>query len=183
MPHGIALVVTGSPGSGKTTVGPLVADRHEPSVCLDLDRFFTTIRRGALAPWTPEAHELNRVVLQAVASAVAAFADGGYVIVAEGIVHPFMLDLFDEACTPLGIALHDAVLYAPVGVVRQRVQDRRREPAHVGALADAVVVDDLWAQFEAHGVDERHRIDAGTLAPDGVAEEIDRRLMTGVLRP
>ncbi len=176
------LLLTGSPGCGKTTVAPLVADRHEPSACLDLDWFFAKVRRGAVEPWKAEAHDQNRTVLSAAAAAVAQFARGGYFTVAEGILYPFMLDLFEAACEPLGISLDYAVLRAPVDVVQRRVQDRRTEPPHAGALADAAVVDDLWAQFESHGVDERHRVDSGRQAPAEVAEEIDRRLEAGDFR-
>jgi hypothetical protein len=52
----------------------------------------------------------------------------------------------------------------------------------VAALADAEVVDDLWAQFERHGVEERHRVDSGTRTPDEVADEIDARLGAGEFR-
>ena len=74
------------------------------------------------------------------------------------------------------------MLRAPIGVVQQRVQDRKVEPPHAGALADAAVVDDLWTQFESHGVEERHRVDSGARPPDEVAEEIDRRLEAGEFR-
>jgi predicted kinase len=176
------LLLTGSPGCGKTTVAPLVADRHEPSACLELDWFFATLRRGAIEPWRGEAHRQNRVVLQAAAEAVASFAEGGYFTVGEGILYPFMLDLFAAACAPRGVAVHYAVLRAPIEVVQQRVQARRLEPPHAGALADAAVVGDLWALFESQGVDERHRIDAGGRAAREVAEEIDRRLSGDELR-
>jgi predicted kinase len=182
VPAGPVLLLTGSPGCGKTTVAPLVADRHEPSVCLDLDWFFAKLRRGVIEPWRREAHTQNRVVLRAAAEAVATFAAGGYSTVAEGILYPFMLDLFAEACAPHGVELNYAVLRAPVEVVQQRVQDRKVEPLHAGALADATVVDDLWAQFEDHGVEERHRVDSGAHTPLEVAEEIDRRLEEGELR-
>jgi ATPase family associated with various cellular activities (AAA) len=181
MPPAPLLLLTGSPGCGKTTVAPLVADRHQLSACLALDWFFATLRGGAVEPWREEAHAQNRVVLGAAAEAGAAFATGGYFTVAEGILYPFMLDLFVEACQPHTISLHYAVLRAPIGVVQQRVQDRRIEPPHAGALADAAVVDDLWTQFESHGVEERHRVDAGERGPAEVAEEIDRRLRAGDL--
>jgi broad-specificity NMP kinase len=182
VPPGSLLLLTGSPGCGKTTVAPLVADRHELSACLDLDWFFAKLRRGAIEPWRAEAHTQNRVVLQAAARAAAAFARGGYFTVAEGILYPFMLDLFAAACDPDGIVINYAVLRAPIDLVQQRVQGRRVEPQHAGALADATVVDDLWAQFESHGVEERHRVDSGVRGPDEVAEEIDRRLEAGALR-
>ena len=173
------LLLTGSPGCGKTTVAPLVADRHEPSVCLDLDWFFAKVRKGFIEPWRAEAHTQNRVILGAAAEAVAAFAEGGYFTVAEGILYPFMLDLFAEACAPHRISLHYAVLRAPIDIVQRRVQERRAEPEHFGALADADVVDDLWAQFEAHGVEERHRVDSGERPPEAVAEDVDGRLRSG----
>jgi predicted kinase len=176
------LLLTGSPGTGKTTVAPLVADRHELSVCLDLDWFFAKLRRGAIDPWREEAHTQNRVVLHAAAEAVAAFAGGGYFTVAEGILYPFMLDLFDAATAPYGITAHYAVLRAPIALVQQRVRDRKVEPQHAEALDDATVVDDLWTKFERHGVEERHRVDVGTRGPGEVAEEIDGRLRAGELR-
>jgi predicted kinase len=181
-PPGTLLLLTGSPGCGKTTVAPLVADRHEPSACLDLDWFFAKLRRGAIEPWRPEAHTQNRVVLHAAAEAVAIFAAGGYFIVGEGILYPFMLDLFATACEPRGVAINYAVLRAPIGVVHQRVEDRKTEPIHVAALADQAVVDDLWEQFERHGVEERHRVDSGTRSPADVAVEIDARLAAGEFR-
>ncbi len=184
VPAATLLLLTGSPGVGKTTVAPLVADRHDPSACLDLDWFFAKLRRGSIEPWLGAAHTQNRVVLHAAAEAVAAFAAGGYFTVAEGILHPFMLDLFAAAGARYGIALHYAVLRAPMELVQQRVQDRRSEPQHAGALADPAVVGDLWAQFEQHGVEGRHLVDVGGDAGDAaaVAAEIDARLAAGVLR-
>ena len=181
MPTAPLLLLTGSPGSGKTTVAPLVADRHDPSACLDLDWFFAKLRRGAVEPWRTEAHRQNRVVLGAAASAAAAYAAGGWFTVGEGIIYPFMVDLFAAACAPLEVPVHYAVLRAPISVVHQRVQDRRDDPVHEGALADTDVVEDLWDQFERHGVAERHRVDVDGRGPEEVAAEIDRRLATGQL--
>jgi predicted kinase len=176
------LLLTGPPGTGKTTAAPLVAERHEPSVCVDVDWFFAKLRRGAVEPWRAQAHAQNRAVLHAAAEACSTFAAEGYVCVAEGILFPFMLDLFVAAAAARGVALHYAVLRAPIDVVQQRVVDRREEPQHFGALADAAVVEDLWAQFERHGVEERHRVVAGERGPDEVAEEIDRRFRGGEFR-
>jgi predicted kinase len=174
--------LTGSPGSGKTTVAPLVADHEPRSACLDLDWFFAKLRQGKIDPWLAEAHEQNRTVLRAASSAITTLAGGGYFTVAEGIIYPFMLDLFVDAAASSDVALHYAVLRAPVVVVQQRVRDRQVEPQHFDALADATVVDDLWAKFEAHGVAERHRIDSGELTPTEVAAKIYRRLEQGDLQ-
>jgi hypothetical protein len=182
VPPGQLLLLTGSPGCGKTTVAPLVADRAPLSACLDLDWFFAKLRVGALEPWREEAHQQNRVVLSAAASALATFTAGGYFTVAEGILYPFMLDLFVLACEPLGIELNYAVLRAPLPVVLARVQSRVTEPQHAGALADGEVVGALWAIFEKQGLDERHRVDSGERPPQAIADEIYQRWMDGSLR-
>jgi predicted kinase len=179
MPPGQLLLLTGSPGCGKTTIAPLVADHAPLSVCLDLDWFFAKLRSGALEPWSGEAHQQNRVVLSAAASAVATFTAGGYFTVADATFYPFMLDLFVNACKPLGIELNYAVLRAPLPVVLSRVQLRRAEPQHTGALADEAVVENLWRTFEEHDLDARHRVDVAERSPEEIAEEIYRRCGAG----
>jgi hypothetical protein len=181
VPPGQLLLLTGSPGCGKTTIAPLVADEAALSVCLDLDWYFAKLRSGALEPWRHEAHQQNRVVLSAAASAVATFTAGGYFTVAEGILYPFMLDLFVNACKPLGIELNYAVLSAPLSVVLSRVQTRRAEPQHVEALADPRVVEDLWKMFEKESLEPRHRVDVAEETPSAIAEEIYRRCLNGEL--
>ncbi len=181
MQPGQLLLLTGSPGCGKTTIAPLVADRAPLSVCLDLDWFFAKLRSGALEPWREEAHQQNRVVLSAAASAVATFTAGGYFTVADGILYPFMLDLFVDACKPLGIELNYAVLRAPLAVVLSRVQSRRADPQHADALADERVVEDLWRMFEENGLEPRHRIDVAGRRPEAIAEEIYRFCTDGQL--
>jgi hypothetical protein len=163
-------------------VAPLVADHATPSACLDLDWFFAKLRQGAIDPWRTEAHQQNRVVLSAAASAAATFTAGGYFTVAEGILFPFMVDLFAAACRPLGVEVNYAVLRAPLPVVLSRVQSRTTEPEHFGALSDPAVVDDLWTQFERHGVSERHRVDSDSRDPQAVADEIFRRCGEGQFR-
>jgi hypothetical protein len=156
-----------------------VADLHPLSAYLDLDCFFAKLRTGAIEPWRTKAHQQNRVVLSAAAAALTAFAAGEYFTIGEGILYPNMVDLFSATCEPLGLDLNYAVREAPLDVVHRRVEGRTTDPEHAGALADAAVIDDLWALFEGLGVEERHRVDSGRQAPRTVAEEIDRRLQSG----
>jgi broad-specificity NMP kinase len=184
MGPGELLLLTGSPGSGKTTVAPLVADRADPSVCCELDWFFAKLRRGAIEPWLHEAHQQNRTVLRAAAAAMAVWAAGGCFTVAEGIVYPFMVDLFVEACEPMAVPINYAVLRAPLSVAHQRVRDRMSEPEHFGALADETVVENLWNQFEreVRNIDERHRVDIEGLSPAEVADAVFGLVQQGALR-
>jgi predicted kinase len=175
---GHVLLLTGCPGSGKTTVAPMVAER---SVCLDLDWFFAKLCSGAIEPWLEESHQQNRIVLAAAAAALATFGAGGYFTVADGVMYPEMIDLFVDACQPLGLALHYTVFRAPLPVIIERVRSRRHEPQHADALADEQVIAELWHKFEAAGVEERHLIDVSADTPEQVAVEIYRRWLEGTL--
>ena len=65
---GELIVVTGPPGAGKSTVARVLADRFPRSALVTGDSFFAFVSGGWVAPWLPEAHEQNDVVLRAAAS-------------------------------------------------------------------------------------------------------------------
>ena len=180
---GPVLLLTGSPGCGKTTVAPLVADRHEPSACLDLDWFFAKLRRGVIEPWREEAHTQNRVVLRAAAEAVATFAEGGYFTVAEGILYPFMLDLFAAG---LCAARHRAQLRRPAGTHRGRPAAGAGPQGRAAARRGAGRRRRGRRPLDAVREPRRRGAPPGRLGstqpPDEVAEEIDRRLGAGEFR-
>ena len=56
------LLLTGPPGSGKSTVALLVAERFDRAATLEADWFFTTIAGGFVAPWLPAAAQARRRV-------------------------------------------------------------------------------------------------------------------------
>src|SRR6186997_3330933 len=55
-----ALLLTGPPGSGKSTVARLLMSRFQRAVHLRSDEFFHFIRAGYVEPWKPESHEQNK---------------------------------------------------------------------------------------------------------------------------
>ncbi|HEV6952732.1 MAG TPA: hypothetical protein VKY86_05715 [Promicromonospora sp.] len=57
------LLVTGPPGSGRSTVTAALAELWEPSVLVEGDAFFAFLRRGAISPWLPGVVEAIRAAV------------------------------------------------------------------------------------------------------------------------
>ena len=91
------IIVTGPPGAGKSTVARELMQEFEPSSLVVGDVFFGFLGRGAIAPWLPEAHAQNQVVLQAAAVATGLFVVGGQTVVYDGVVGPWALPDFAAA--------------------------------------------------------------------------------------
>jgi tRNA uridine 5-carbamoylmethylation protein Kti12 len=172
-----ALIVTGGPGAGKTTVARIIADRAERSVHLDADRFFGFVRAGAVPPWRSEAHEQNRVVMAAVVDAAATFAGAGYLTVVDGIVIPgWFLEPLRDGLRSRGAEVAYAVLRPPLEVAIRRSRERADEP-----MGDPAVVGRLWEVFSDLGPLERHVIEDRGLAPEEIATIVLDRFAAGEL--
>jgi adenylate kinase family enzyme len=63
---GSILVITGPPGSGKSTVADQVAERAERAVHIESDVFSRWIVSGRADRWLPELHAQNVVVMDLV---------------------------------------------------------------------------------------------------------------------
>jgi cytidylate kinase len=169
---GELIVVTGPPGAGKSSVARLLADQLERSAWVAGDDFFGFLRRGAIAPWRPEAHAQNTVVIQA-AAAAAGVLTGRCDVVYDGVVGPWFLPTFLDGSRL--DHLHYAVLLPPLEVCRQRVSSRTGH-----GFADPDATAHMWREF-AQARAERHTL-TEVAPPEDIAGWITAGVASGILR-
>ena len=174
MDAGRCLILTGPPGSGKSTVAPVVALRYGRAVCLESDWFWTTIRRGFVPPDREEAHQQNGTVVDAFAAAASRMAAGGYTVVLDGIVGPWFLPEVLSEFARDGVPCSYAVLRPAPEVAMARALGRAGEERTVGhpALADPDVVARMWQAFADLGPFEGHVVDSEGLDATATADRV-----------
>lgn len=172
---GELIIVTGPPGAGKSTVSGLVADSFDSSVLIPADWFFGLWRRGAIAPWLPQALPQTSVAADAAAAATSAFARADCRVVYDGFIPPGDLPGF-AAAAGLSV-LHYAVILPPVTTCTDRVASRA---GHGFTSVDATRA--MHRDFAQAALDARHLITDAEAAPEDVARQILDRLAAGSLR-
>lgn len=171
---GSLLVVTGPPGSGKSSVAKVLAQHASPSALVEGDQFFSFLARGAIEPWLAESHEQNAVVTAAAASATGRYVQGGYFTVYDGIVGPWFLHTFASAT---GVRELDyAVLMPSANTCVERVLNRTGH-----GFRDETATRKMHYEFSGSDVDQRFVIDVGSDTVDQVADRITVARASGLL--
>ena len=154
-------MITGAPGTGKTTVASLVAEGSSlaRSVHLHTDDFYHYLRKGAIPPHLPNSGEQNLVVTEAFLEAAKRFARGGYDVVVDGIVGPWFLGPWLQAAQE-GHQVHYIILRAS----KEETQGRAVGRAKLDRETNLELVEAMWDQFNSLGPYEPHALDTTHLS-------------------
>jgi predicted kinase len=155
---GRLVLLGGPPGAGKSAVAGVVAEAAaRPTVHLHTDSFYTWIRSGYVIPYLPEAQTQNETVTAVMVAAACGYASGGYDVIAEGILGPWLLPAFQAACARERLALSYIVLRPSLEVALARATSRAGRQ-----LTDPEPITGLYGAFARLGDLEGHVIDSTT---------------------
>lgn len=173
---GSIIILTGAPGAGKTTLAPLLAaSAADRAVHLHSDDAYSSIKKGFIKPWLPESQAQNETAMKALSAYAAAFAQGGYEVIVDGIFIAWSLPAFQAAAKDAGVQLAYIVLQPGDDRVKAQAAARERDP-----LPDYAPYAHLLTAFAEAG--EAHRLHYDGWTPGRLAREVRARLEAGDFR-
>ena len=168
------LIVTGSPGAGKTTLSAGLARASARGAHLVGDAFYTFVA-DPIPPVRPESRAQNTTVIRATMRAAAAFAAGGYEVFVDGIFGPWFLPLIAGEFEPTGLAVDYVVLQLSLEQALGRATTR-------AAPCEPAIVRQMHAAFADLGAYRHHALGAGDRTIEEIASELRQRRATGDFR-
>jgi predicted kinase len=173
---GAVIILAGPPGAGKSTTAASLAATFPTSVHLRTDDFWHYIVAGGIPPYLPESDAQNHTVVEVIAGAAFTYAAGGFTVIVDGIVGPWMLGHYGRArAGHPGIPLHYIVLRPDRAETLRRAQ-RRTAP---DALVDEGPILSLWDQFADLGALDRHTINSTGQSAADTASAVVRAVADG----
>lgn len=157
MKQGRIIIISGSPGTGKSTTASIVAKEStlSKSVHLHTDDFYHYICKGAIPPFLPESQEQNLIVIEAFLEAAKRFARGGFDVIIDGIVGPWFLEPWLKAVQD-NYEVHYIILRATKEETMKRAINRSK----LDDDANMELVEKMWKQFNDLGQYESNIIDS-----------------------
>lgn len=112
-------IISGTPGSGKTSLASLLSTSESKGVHLESDTFFRFLTHR-IDPSLPDADSQNSTVVRAYIAAAREYSAGGYDVYLDGVIGPWLLPLIASMASDICYVL----LHAPLDVVLARAKAR-----------------------------------------------------------
>jgi len=170
---GSLVLVSGAPGSGKTTVARALAEASDRGLHFVSDTFYEFIPK-LIPPTDPASQHQNTVVMNALAQASRTLAEGGYDVYLDGVIGPWFLDVF-RGMESEEFGLSYLVLRASEAASLQRVRQREGPGMSPG-------VSQMSGAFADLGPFESHALDTTAIGPEEVFSEAQAGLASGRYR-
>ncbi|MDO4276968.1 MAG: AAA family ATPase [Eubacteriales bacterium] len=144
MRQGRMIIITGSPGTGKTTTASIVAKESglKKSVHMHTDDFYHYLCKGVIPPYLPQSNEQNLIVIEAFLEAAKRYARGGYDVIVDGIVGPWFLEPWIRTAYD-NYEVHYIVLRADKDETMKRAAERLK----LSMDTNIELVETMWEQF------------------------------------
>lgn len=175
MEKGRIVIITGAPGTGKTTAASMAAKESslEKSVHMHTDDFYHYLSKGAIPPHLPESSGQNLIVIEAFLEAAKRYVCGGYDVIVDGIIGPWFLKPWLKAVQD-GYEVHYIILRADKEETMKRAVGRNK----LDRETNMELVKIMWEQFNNLGRYESYVMDI----TDCSAEETVSMIKTEVER-
>ena len=158
-------IISGAPGSGKTTLAKSLADRSKQGVHIPTDDFFGFVRHKQ-DPSQPGSERQNEAILNAWCSAALAYKNAGYEVFIDGVIGPWWFDQLREQFGSFRYVLLKCDLNQSLARVVARQDQGSATPDVVRRMHD---------QFKPIEVDfVRHLIQTSGLMPKDVVTAYDQ---------
>lgn len=173
MKQGRIVVITGSPGTGKTTTSSIIAKESsmEKSVHMHTDDFYHYLSKGAIPPHLPESNEQNLIVIEAFLEAAKRYVRGGYDVIVDGIIGPWFLSPW-QSIVKEGYEVHYIILRAS----REETMKRAVKRSKLDRETNAKLVETMWEQFHDLGDYEQNVIDTTNLSIKDTVSAIKKKI-------